>query len=355
MVEYIEPMKGNENALGLDILTRRGAREAAERSRDTGNPIFTGKYKLVQEPGTSYGLVMYLPVYSVARPTTVSQRRAHLIGLVNVVLRIDDLMAGMVAEPVAAGLRIRIHDRGPVGATRPASAETLFYSTPGTSKPDSELALNEWRPRHAHDLAVGGRQWLLDFEGPIHSNPFLRPLPLLVLLGGLVLSATLYGVLRGIARARNDAIALARRATDDLRKQLSFTQQLIEAMPNPVFYKDAEGRYLGCNAAFEEYAGKPRAKVIGRTVFQISTPDVADRSFTADRALLESPGTQTYEAHVVHGKHGGKREVIFNKATFYDPSGAVGGIVGVLATRTSASRCGTPRPSACSGGPSRRC
>jgi diguanylate cyclase (GGDEF)-like protein/PAS domain S-box-containing protein len=330
VIDYVEPMKGNENAFGLDILMRRGAREAAEKSRDTGSPIFTGKYRLAQETGGSFGLVMYLPVYSVARPTTLAQRRQHLIGFVNVVLRVDDLMAGMVAEPVAAGLRMRLHDRGPFGAAQPPSADTLFYATPGSSKPDEELAFHQWRPRHDHDLAVGGRQWLLEFEGPTSASPFLRPLPLLVLLSGLVLSGMLYGVLRGIARARNEAMALARRATEDLRKQLSFTQQLIEAMPNPIFYKDAEGRYLGCNAAFEEYAGKPRAKIIGRTVFQIATPETADRSFSADKALLKSPGSQSYEAHVIHGKDGGQREVLFNKATFYDPSGAVGGIVGVL-------------------------
>jgi len=330
VVDYVEPLKGNEAAFGLDLLTRRGAREAAEKSRDTGSPIFTGKYKLVQESGASYGLVMYLPVYSIARPNTVAQRRQHLVGFVNVVLRVDDLMAGMMAEPMASGLQIRIHDRGNLGATQPPSLDTLFYATPGPPRPDSDLALYEWRPTHAHDLVVGGRQWLLEFDGPPRASPFARPLPLLVLFGGLVLSLMLYGILRGIARARNEAVALARRATDDLRKQLSFTQQLIEAMPNPVFYKDADGRYLGCNAAFEEYAGKPRAKIIGRTVFQIATPEIADRSFTADKALLKSPGAQVYEADVVHGKAGERREVLFNKATFYDPSGAVAGIVGVL-------------------------
>ena len=146
-------------------------------------------------------------------------RELHL-GFVTVVLRIDDMMAGMMAEPIAAGLRIRIHDRGAVSATQPASEATLFYSTPGTSRPDSELAFHEWRPRHEHDLVVGSRQWLLEFEGQPGPSPFLRPLPLLVLCAGLIFSLLLYGILRAIAGARNEAIALARRATDDLLKQL---------------------------------------------------------------------------------------------------------------------------------------
>jgi diguanylate cyclase (GGDEF)-like protein/PAS domain S-box-containing protein len=330
VVDFVEPMAGNEAAFGLDIRMRRGAKEAAERSRDTGSPIFTGKYRLAQETGTSYGLVMYLPVYSIARPASTEQRRQHLLGFVNVVLRADDMMAGMMAEPIAAGLRIRLHDRGAVSATEPVSESTLFYSTPGTSRADKDLTLAEWRPRHDHDLTVGGRQWLIEFEGAPAPSPFLRPLPLLVLSAGLVIALMLYGILRGIARGRSEAIALARRATDDLRRQLSFTNQMIEAMPNPIFYKDAEGRYLGCNAAFEDYVGHPRSKIVGKTVFEIATRETADKSASADRALLESPGSQSYESNVTHARDGSSREVIFNKATFYDPSGAVGGIVGVL-------------------------
>src|SRR5204862_1826607 len=114
-------------------------------------------------------------------------------------------------------------------------------------------------------LVLGGRQWQIDFAASPAPSPWLRPLPLLVLCGGLVVSLMLYAILRAIATARSDAIALAQQATRELRTQLSFTQQLIEAIPNPVYYKDTQGRYLGCNAAFEDYAGRPRAEIIGRS------------------------------------------------------------------------------------------
>src|SRR6202008_5012579 len=105
---------------------------------------------------------------------------------------------------------------------------------------------------------------------------WLRPLPLLVLCAGLIVSLLLYGILRAIASTRTEALGLAQRATRDLRAQLSFPQQLIEAIPNPVFYKDTEGRYLGCNAAFEDYTALPRSKIIGKTVFDVASPEVAD-------------------------------------------------------------------------------
>src|SRR5258706_9699762 len=242
----------------------------------------------------------------------------------------DDLMAGMTVEPVAAGMRIRMHDRGVLNATLPASEATVFYTTPGPWRPEAELGVAEWRPRDTIDIVVGGRQWLLEFDGAPARSPWLRPLPLLALCAGLVVSLLLYAVLRAIALARFEAISLAQKATRELRTQLSFTQQLIEAMPNPVFYKDADGRYLGCNAAFEDYSGHPRERIIGKTVIDVATADVAARAMSADRALLASPGSQIYEANVFHAKDKQQREELFNKATFFDPSGAVAGIVGVL-------------------------
>ena len=49
--------------------------------------------------------------------------------------------------------------------------------------------------------------------------------------------------------------------TAELSQQLHFVQQLIEAIPGPVFYKDAHARYLGCNSAFEAFVGLPAVRV----------------------------------------------------------------------------------------------
>jgi PAS domain-containing protein len=106
---------------------------------------------------------------------------------------------------------------------------------------------------------VAGRAWQIEFEGDPVLTPWLRQLPLIALMTGLMISLLLYGILRAIARTRSEAVAVALNATRELRTQLLFTQQLIEAMPNPVFYKDAKGHYLGCNRAFEEWIGVPRA------------------------------------------------------------------------------------------------
>jgi diguanylate cyclase (GGDEF)-like protein/PAS domain S-box-containing protein len=114
-----------------------------------------------------------------------------------------------------------------------------------------------------------------------------------------------------------------------LQEQFHFVEQLIEAIPNPLFYKDEHGLYMGCNQAFEQFIGTTRQQLIGKSVYELSPKELADRYYAADKALFDHPGVQTYEAKVksANGEH---RDVMFFKATFNKSNGMLGGLVGVI-------------------------
>ena len=107
-----------------------------------------------------------------------------------------------------------------------------------------------------------------------------------------------------------------------------FLAQLLEAIPAPVFFKDAAQIYRGCNEAFEAFLGRPRAEIVGRSVFEVAPPELAQIYFEQDRALLANPGAQVYEAEVQTPE--GRRAVVFHKATCADDRGEVAGLVGVI-------------------------
>jgi len=113
-----------------------------------------------------------------------------------------------------------------------------------------------------------------------------------------------------------------------LDAQLGFMKSLLETIPNPVFYKDTQGRYLGCNEAFRRYTGLSEEKIFHKTVFDIGPREIAQEYKRRDDALLANPGYQSYEWVVCRGEE--KRRVLFNKATFTDALGNVAGIVGVI-------------------------
>lgn len=110
-----------------------------------------------------------------------------------------------------------------------------------------------------------------------------------------------------------------------------FLQTLIDSIPAPVFYKGRDGGYLGCNRAFEEFLGKPRAQIIGQGVYGPSPSELAAIYKAADEALFaKGPGAQQVYETEVDTASKGRRRVVFSKANFTDGDGEVAGLIGVI-------------------------
>lgn len=117
--------------------------------------------------------------------------------------------------------------------------------------------------------------------------------------------------------------------TKKSKDDYSFLQTLVNTIPSPVFCKDTEGIYTGCNKAFEEFLGISRESIIGKSVYEIAPDDLAFIYNRKDQDLINQQGTQTYESSVVSTK-GERRDVIFKKAVYYNEDDTVGGLVGVI-------------------------
>jgi len=111
-------------------------------------------------------------------------------------------------------------------------------------------------------------------------------------------------------------------------EQCQLLETLIQTIPCPLFYKDAAGRYTGCNRAFADFLGRPREEIIGKSVYDLAPQEIAEEYFRRDRELFTNPGRQVYEWKVKTPR--GIREVIFHKATFSDAEGRVAGLIGVI-------------------------
>lgn len=120
-----------------------------------------------------------------------------------------------------------------------------------------------------------------------------------------------------------------RQMVQDLSEQHHLAQELLDAIPVPVFYKDVNRAYLGCNRAFEAYVGRPRSELVGKTVYDLWPPDLARLHDEADLNALSMPGPQIHESSVL-GADGILRTVEFHKAKFTHLDGSVGGLVGVI-------------------------
>lgn len=113
-----------------------------------------------------------------------------------------------------------------------------------------------------------------------------------------------------------------------LDEQLHFLQTLIDAIPVPVYYKDTDCVYMGCNRAFEQVIHRSRESIIGETAAAIHQPGLAQAFQEKDCKVLQEGGVQTYETDIVY-PDGSLHTGIVHKASFSDSRGKIAGLVGV--------------------------
>ena len=199
VIRYVEPLKGNELALGFNVLSTPVARAAYERARAERRVEASGGLRLIQEQAQQTGIVVYHPVYVAPGKGLTPVHK----GAVFLALRIDDALASML-HSVPTYLAACLRDGSAPG--QPPLSETYPCSPP------AQLA---GTPHHiAVSLPFAGRQWVLEVwnRQPI---PLVGQGPATWLLGfgGLAFAAalsTLLLVMTGHAHRIEAAMTEAR-------------------------------------------------------------------------------------------------------------------------------------------------
>ncbi|GFO60347.1 hypothetical protein GMST_26720 [Geomonas silvestris] len=117
-------------------------------------------------------------------------------------------------------------------------------------------------------------------------------------------------------------------AEQRLREGSNMLAQVIDTIPQSVFWKNRDSVYLGCNARFAQLAGlaSPEA-VLGKTDFDLSWPDVHGYR-AADRDVMENNRPQ-YHALAQLPKADGVHWMDTTKIPLCDENGSVYGVLGV--------------------------
>ncbi len=125
--------------------------------------------------------------------------------------------------------------------------------------------------------------------------------------------------------------------TRDLNESERLLLAIINAIAAPIYYKNAEGVFLGCNQAFSQFVGLPKESIIGKTVFDLTRDEYAQQYHEADMVLMKEGRNQVYETEVLDN-NGTVHQVMFHKALFRGTDGAVEGIVGAILDITGRKR-----------------
>ncbi|MCD8554882.1 MAG: EAL domain-containing protein [Seleniivibrio sp.] len=116
---------------------------------------------------------------------------------------------------------------------------------------------------------------------------------------------------------------------EKLKSRLSFLQSMMDSIPNPIFYKTPDGKYIGCNKMFEKYVGISKEELAGKTVRDITSHDWKFQCARTDMQILGTGKLKPYET-VITMPDGGSRNVIFSKALLKNSDGKPEAIVGTI-------------------------
>jgi signal transduction histidine kinase len=108
---YAEPQDANLDVFGFDLASEDVRSAAVDAAILSARPTVSARIHLLHEKGSSWGVLLLLPVYSRPDPTEApSAVPARVRGVVVSVLQLDDLVGDLVKDATNNGLEVRLRD-----------------------------------------------------------------------------------------------------------------------------------------------------------------------------------------------------------------------------------------------------
>jgi len=136
---------------------------------------------------------------------------------------------------------------------------------------------------------------------------------------------------RLVVNNRNLAVARTERAqaAEQLERQRSQLQTLIETVPDLIWTKNADGVYLNCNPRFERFFGAREADIVGKTDYDFVDREQADSFRAHDRKAMQNGGPSRNEEWVTFADDGHRELVETTKTPMFDAQGNLIGVLGI--------------------------
>jgi PAS domain S-box-containing protein len=314
-VTLIEPMAGNEAALGRDLLSEPVRAQAIEKARATGQVTTTGKVVLVQDRDGPGGLLIIIPVVE----------KGEVSGVAAGVVNLRSLLQPLMAEK---DIRWSLRD---LSAATPVH-ETLT-DLPAFTQDRYVDAKGVYIRR---TFQVADREWQIVLFKPLTA---FKAAPIsvvsIVLLMALVTCAGLVLFMLNISAQSERTEKVVDERTKQLREEVERRgaseaellasriqlQSILASIPIPLFVKDAQSCFLLMNKACEEQWGMRLEDLYctdGSTYFPA---DQMASFLAADRKVFEDGHALDFEEHVWSAALGETRQGHTFKNPVYDANG----------------------------------
>jgi diguanylate cyclase (GGDEF)-like protein/PAS domain S-box-containing protein len=114
-----------------------------------------------------------------------------------------------------------------------------------------------------------------------------------------------------------------------IEKQSTFLNTIINTIPDLLWLKDTQGKYLLCNQMFECFFGAKESDIIGKTDFDFVDEDLAKFFRKNDLVAIEAGGIHSNEEYLIFADGSYEGHFDTTKMPMYDKEGNTIGVLGV--------------------------
>ncbi|MFZ5580463.1 MAG: diguanylate cyclase domain-containing protein [Pseudomonadota bacterium] len=114
-----------------------------------------------------------------------------------------------------------------------------------------------------------------------------------------------------------------------LQQSLKLNRLIIETLPDLLWLKDVDGRYLMCNPRFEAFIGAPEADIVGKTDFDLVDRAQAEFFRLHDRMAMNARQPTMNEEWVTFASDGRQALLETTKVAMLRDDGQIAGVLGV--------------------------
>jgi PAS domain S-box-containing protein len=122
-------------------------------------------------------------------------------------------------------------------------------------------------------------------------------------------------------------ITESKRAEQSLQRSYSLLYSIIDSIPDFVFAKDKEGKYVLVNSSFSKFIGKPIGEIVGKLDSEIFTEQRAIEHCSIDQKIIDTGIAETVEE--LFTLDGTKRASLTTKSPWRDREGKIRGVIGI--------------------------
>ena len=304
-VHFLEPFPEEARRIfGHDLLTDAVLKQPMERARDTGEPAFSGKTRVLGDGGAmaAASVLVFYPVYGSNESLhSVEDRRRALSGWIFLAFRVNELMESLLSQQLQ-DVRLEIFD-----GDRAASEALLYDSLHLQARPVSGESLQQ-----STRLALAGSVWTLRYTALPGYGSRLRADTAWVALGSMVtICLLLFGMTWAFVNTRQRAHRIADRLTVSLRSSEERYRSIFSHSGVTALLVDpADATIVEANEAAVRYYGIAAVDMRGLSLATIANTDAAtlhemlhaavdgQRSHVFQQHRLKSGQLRDVEMHV---------------------------------------------------------